>query len=718
LAKEFGVEPKLSPEQIRSRIEERLLGLDKDALQAKIDEKYQKRVEKASADPKRLKRLAKAGPPTDVESTAKELGGAVEDLKQGFDDPLVLQPAIDKAQALAKKLGISVGVDRQDYVDALNRVTTKSLSPEAIKKLPSIARKLKGIALDTDPDTMLSEIKTRLMEDPSNNLDIMLKNLRQESGGHADKYAMQLVKASQGIPLVTFDRNLFLRQVKLGSQVLGTFQTSLSALRNVPQTAMLVPLYAGLKNYFGALDTVLKDYKETKSKLIGLGAMQDAVHSAGFEKGYWLESIGSIIRDVGTKATGLKFIAEFNNMVAGEAFHRVANEWRSNPKEITPGDVASMKSMGLSSDEITQVKNGQMTDLTFNKIVQEGVSKTQFVTTPAQQKGKFEHNSLLQMVFSYANYSVGTGRAISDLLRNHVTPAFTNDWGKDDLKTKGHAFVSVATLLAGSLGAGLTSQILVDAIKGDTTKDMDDSMIKKLGGALFEVGLLGPTQRALDTFRFGGGDTQQYITSMMPQIKAIQQFIGAAWNQVTTAAVDKTVLQKDARQPVGTQIWNMLKSNTPMVKAIAKWVDKAAYPEGSDYEETKASTARYKREKSKTLGGTGADTPIDPEKEEVFYYVARGDIQNASLAAQKYYQHYVESMGEDAKEALIKGMDLDKARTGLRSSLLNHAPINIAEGMEKLDYLSGLPADRLKKYYQQDMKYRSIVDLVAPSAQD
>jgi hypothetical protein len=714
LTKELGVELQISVTQMRDRIKERLLNLDKDAVQQRIDEKYQRKVDRAAGDPKKLKRMRA---PTDVAETAKELTTHLEHLDSGVDDPLLAEPVLSKAKDLAKKLGISVGAERQDYVDALNRVTTKSMPAEALKKLPSIAKKLKGIALDSDPDTMLSEIKLRAMEDPSSNLETILKNLSKESGGHADKYATQLVKASQGIPLVTNDRNLFLRQIKLGSQVLGTFQTSLSALRNVPQTAMLVPVYAGLKNYFGALDSVLKNYNLTKSQLIGMGAMQDAVHSAGFEKGYWLESMGSVLRNVGTTVTGLKFIAEFNNMVAGEAFHRMAKDWREDPKGIGKGDIATMKSLGLSPEEIKAVQSGQMSDLTLNKIVQEGVSKTQFVTTPAQQKGKFEHSPILQMVFSYANYSIGTGRAISDIFRNHIKPAFTTDFGKDDIKVKGHALASLVTLVGGSLGAGLTSQILVDAIKGDTTKEMDDTTMDKMAGALFEVGLLGPTQRALDVFRYGGGDVTSYATSLMPQIKALIQGVGAAWNQYKIATADKSVHDKNARMPVGKGMWEMLKSNTPMVKAVAKWVDKIAYPEISDYEEVKASSARYKREKSKTLGGS-SDYPLDPDKEEVYYYVSRGDSQGAVTAAQKYYDSYIQKMMVSPKDAMINGMDVTRAQRSLRESLTGKAPINISEGLEKLDYLSKLPPDSLQKYYKVDQKYRMLVDLVAPSQKD
>lgn len=707
LATHFGVEPKMSVEQMRDRIRERILKLDKEKLQERIDEKYQRKVDRTGGDPKKLKKLRQ---PTDVESTVKEADTILSHLDQGVDDPTLSAQGLKKAMDLAKKLGINVGPERQDYVDALNRVTVKSMSPEALKKLPSIAKKMKGIRLDLDPDSMLSEIKRRAMEDPISNLDNILTNLNKESGGHADPYAMQLVKASQGIPLVTNDRNLFLRNVKLGSQVLGTFQTSLSALRNVPQTAMLVPVYTGLKNYFGALDSVMKHYNMTKSQLLAMGTMQDSVHSAGFEKGYWLESTGAIIRNLGSSITGLKYIAEFNNMVAGEAFRRMALEWRSDPKGLGKGDLATMKSLGLTPDEIKSIQAGQMSNLTFNKIAQEGTAMTQFVTTSAQKRGKFEHNPIAQMIVSYANYSIGTGRAMSDLIRNHVAPAFQKN---SDFKTKAHAFATVATVLGATLGAGLTSQILVDAIKGDMTKEMDDSTLNKMTGALWEGALIGPTQRVLDTFRFGGGDYTQYVTSMMPQIKALSQGIGAMWNQISIATQDKSINDKNARLGAKQGMWEMLKSNTPMVKAFAKWVDKASYPEITDYDEVKASSARWKRDRSKTLGGA-SDYPIDPDKAEVFHYVARGDSQNAILAAQKYYENYMNKMVENPKDALINGRGLDKARTGLRASLQGQAPINVGEGMPKLDYLSSLPDDQLKKFYQVDAKYRALMDLVAP----
>jgi hypothetical protein len=718
VAKEFGVAPIEDEYALAKRINERLLGkqpeefpvVDGEAkeLRDKLqqieqtpDEKVQARIDKRAE--KRKKSPRPAGTiKRELVDTAALLTS--HDLA---DTPSAMRKAIE----LAREVGVSVHPTRQEYIDAIMKVTATNMDAKEVAKMRVIARRLKGVDDSLPPDELLSEIKSRLKEEPLDYMETLQKNLSAESGGIADEYATMVVKSSQGIPLNINNRTWYTRGVKSLSTVIGTLHTSLSVVVNVPQTLFLVPKFGGIKNYLMALHDTVHQFKATKSDIEAFGAMPDTFYSYGTEPGYRLEGWTRNFRQAFTTATGLKFVADFNNVVAGETFKRLALSWKADPDGIGIGDVRTMKSLKLTPDEIKAVQAGSMSDLTFAKIVQRGVDLTQYTTTSGHERGTLEHNPLMSMLFAYSNYAIGTARAMGEWFHND----FANLENLKNPKAAIQALGTTSVLLGSALGAGMLSRIMRDIAKGDANREMDETVRDKMVGALFEISILGPSQRFIDAFRFSGGDEEKMFLGMMPQLKAVINGMSALYNQVFAKPVlDKSTTDAFAKFGFVDNVAEAAKRNTPILKAFVNWMDKAQYPEHVNYLEVKAHSAKFKRDQSDVLGSSGGE-PKDPNREKVFFYVARNDSEAAVKAAQQYYQEEVDKLMKNPMDAIIKGDGPDSISRRLRSSLLSRAPINIESGLEKVNYLSKLPKDKLVRYYQTDMQYRLLVDLVAPN---
>lgn len=614
----------------------------------------------------------------------------------------------------AKELGITIGLTKQDYIDAIQRVNADTLDAKGFKNLQKAARDIKGIDVKLPVHELLSEVKRRILEDPVNSIQTIVDKISREGGD--SQTALDVIKSAQGIPLYHMKRNIFNRVLRTGSTLLGTSQTSESVLRNITQTPVLVPLFAGMKNYAKAVDTTLKHYNVTKSSIAGFGAIPLTHYSYGIEKGYAMESVGRIVRQAATTATGLKFIADMNNVIAGEAFRNLAEDWKRS-SNLGHGDYATMKSLHLTDKEIGSIKSGQMSKETYAKIVQEGVALTQFVTQSGHLRGRIEHNPIAQIVLAYSNYAIGTGRAMSAYLRNDLFPAFfpKNNMGDVAGRKAGliRAMTGVGTLLAGALGGGMASQILVSAWKGDQRKKMDEKVFDRMAGALFEIALIGPTQRGLDAFRYGSGEN--WFVGLMPQVKFVIDGVTAGINEYNKLTGKPLVATKTARNDFASTAGEAIKSNNPLLKDVMAWHDRVMYPEIGMYTEAKASSAKYIRDHKDVQGGV-SDTPLDPLREKVFFYASRNDAKGAMFAAQEYYKNYFEEMKKDPKAALLEQKSLQSAMTGLHQSLIGRAPINLSDS-RKMDFLSTIPLDRRQKYYQADMKYRAIANAVAPVGQ-
>jgi hypothetical protein len=473
-------------------------------------------------------------------------------------------------------------------------------------------------------------------------------------------------------------RNPVGRALRIVDSFIGLAQTSLSAIPNLPQTAMLVPKYVGVLNYFRAVASVLRHPLATASQLSALGAMNRSIMEWTLRPGHGPEDFARIVRGVVQRATGLQWISQFNNQVAGIGFTRLADAWRKNG--LTAKDVSVAKDLRLLPDEVAAIRAGKMTEAIYNKIVQNGVKITQFITEDPHRMSKWQNIPVVNGLLAYNNYAIGTAKAVLRTARE-VT---------DSLQSKDPARMAAAgyrlgLMLVGAVGAGTVSILLRRTAKGQQALRDDETSADLVGKALWEVSILGPTQRMADAFDYTGDSSQKVVTALSPKLKYATDVLDALRGT-----------GRYGEYPLPERVGEALKKNTPIVRGGMNWYDHLKYPMVQQYSEVHALARAY-QEKTGTKK-TPTDAPINPHYVAVDEAIRREDDEAL-----------VRIVGEYKIWAKAQGWDGDKARNNLHSALEGRRPANFNKDEYK-KFLASLPADKRSVVERVQASYNYKID--------
>jgi len=454
----------------------------------------------------------------------------------------------------------------------------------------------------------------------------------------------------------TDPRNPLNRVLRVADSIVATAQTSLSAVPNLPQTLVLVPKYVGVKNYLGAVVRAIRHPRQTTAQLAAMGAMNRAVIDWTLRPGHGPEDFVRIMRGMVARGTGLEALSQFNNMVAGEGFRRLADVWRKTG--ISSKDIAVARDLRLTPAEIAAVNAGEMTQPVYNKITQNGVKITQFITEDPHRMSKLQHIPLLNGLFAYNNYAIGTAKAVARTVRETGKALASRD-----PKQAGAAARRITLLLAGSVGAGTVSLLLRRAIKGQPPIREDETLLAILGKALWEVSLLGPTQRMQDAFSYSGGTTEKAMVNLSPKLVAIAQVVdllrgGGRWGEL----------------PLSERAQKTVTKLTPLIRSLDNWYDKLQYPKLEIYRKARSMAGAYR-----PRVGQVPEVAINPRYYAIHTAILHDD--EAALKAALYsYQVWATEQGQDD----------ETARRNLRSALSSRRPanFNLADYREFLASLS------------------------------
>lgn len=713
VAKIFGVEPRTDQEALIRRIRERVLKTPDEKLQSALDKSTTKGGAYGPAN----------SAETVVENLLKNLRDSEKESRsQDVPDPLSDKKALANAVKIAKDLKINLAPSRQDFLDNINSITATNITAKQSKSLESAARLMEGVNTKLPPHELLSEIKSRLNEDTFAHAKTLLDRIDKESAGQATPHAERVLKDIQGIPTEMAVSSIpsIVRSV---SSLLGTSMTALRAVLHVAQPSWQIAPDAGIFNYVKAMSDVLLHHGDIEGTKI-IGAIPDVVHSWGMENLGSSRALGSLFsleswakgsRVFTNKVMGINAIMNFNNVVAGQAYRRFAQglmnrEVVGGKSKVTSSDMATLKGLGISSQEISQIQSGQMSKITFAKIVQNGVERLGS-NLPAFKQGRLESSPIGRMLFNYSSYAINSGRLISSFMQNNIIPALKSR----DPATMLRSGKDLFTFVGAALGAGALTEILYNIPRGqgmrDTLKKEDESTVKEAWGSLMKIAFVGPAARFIESLQFSG--PQQWAIGMMPQLNAITKLVGLFDNEFNKAVYGQaSEEQRYGRYSFARNVEEYLKSMNPVIREWGHTLDNAQYPDKPLYDESRSANQKYKSKLSKTISSP-LPSAVDPMKDQIFFYVQRNDAKGAMTAAQDYYRDYVDQMSANPRQAMIEGMSPQKAIQSLRTSLENRSPIDLTEN-EKLDFLASLPQDRRVAYYQADLKYRALVDSVAP----
>lgn len=628
----------------------------------------------------------------DYKVTKDKLRSALEE-KLGDIDPGM---STTDLQELAKNSGVDLKWSNQDFIDHAFDTPFTQLDKSGESKLRTFAKGLKGVALDeVGPDgarvprplvDVFNDVKTRLITPVDNKLERLANGYVAEGGNIKD--FQDVMTVAQGLPFHQLGRSEPEQLLKLGSQVIGSLQTSMAAIPNLTQVLTQLPQLGGMKNTLLAIDKYMKDKHTVMSDVVALTGIHRSVFVTQAEPGYQMSNTGRVLKEVVGRVTFQDQINDFNRGVAGQVGIYKAEEW--NKGNFSQRDTYTAKFLGLNDGEISQLlARSGMSDTTYAKVVQNMIGRSQFNSDASYKKGLVENIPVLQMLLSYSSYLFGTTRANLGLLKDIGTAVKSKD-----LAGISSGAQRLSYLMVGMLGAGMTSQILRAAVKGkgsDEVKSLDAPLMDQTLSALHEVGGLGIIQRFSDAFKYDGGVAERTALGIVPQVGALVKFMGVLAGY-----------GRFGEFPLSERIYEELKRQTPVFGSASNWFDEIAWPDKKEYDIVRGDLTEWRKKNLTTPPGGSFDDPMRPDYWQVFNHVARNDSDGALEEVRKFYQ----SLGG-------KGKDPEVEIRGLRQSLIGRSPVNLSDPQELL-FLTSLSPEKRVATLKAQVKYQSLVDLVAP----
>jgi hypothetical protein len=353
----------------------------------------------------------------------------------------------------------------------------------------------------------------------------------------------------------------------------------------------------------------------------------------------------------------------------------LAEGWTQNG--ISAGDLAVARDLRLTPTEIAAVQAGQMNPDIYRKIIQNGVSITQLITEDPHRMSKWQHIPIINGLFAYNNYAIGTAKAVMRVSRDTALAIKSGD-----PRQMTAAAGRIVMLLAGAVGAGTISVMLRRAVKGQEVVQSGEDAQAILQKALWEVALLGPTQRMHDAFDYSGGSTEKAMIGLSPKLSAVALVLAG--------------LRGDGRWgnlPVGERAMKSTTRMVPLIRSMDAWVEKVAHPQVPAYDKVRSMAAVYRPREGPT-----PDVPVNP----IYYHVHQAILREDS-------QELQQALDAHKEWAVAQGWDPEEARRRLRAALSARRPVNFAYATYR-EFLASLPEDKRRLAGDAQLAYTEAVD--------
>jgi hypothetical protein len=636
-------------------------------------------------------RLKALGLPMQV--TSEEIISKILELKD-----LSLVKEADLKLALKKFGGVSKDlIDRAFASEKIKpekvQLPSKKLSPgEAaawLKEQEEKTKALEGSRAQAQKE-LLEEIKLRLSEDTTDVMDF-LRQAYQREGGNVETFDL-VQNLAQGMYFKPI-KSPVLRGLRFFSSMLGSFHVSFAGVVNLPQTFALVPTICGTKRWGLATLKILTPGLRGKveKKGLELGAFDILDFRGSWQKGQRLEEIARMFRKTLSTITLLRPFSHNNNLIAAEAGRMMAEDWKSEGLGENEEWVARF--LRLTEKEISEARTpGGLSPLAYAKVVQNSVSRTQFITEQTYNLGKLEINPILREIFPYQSYSAGTLRTTADLMLN-AKNAFKDVLKGGSPKMLGlHISVLLKTLAqftsAGMVGMFLRSALMYQTLPGEDKEDEETWLAwlweKALRG-FWEAQFFGPITRTLAFVDPESSSPEAAAFSLMPKVNGFFDAITLLANLSFKAIGMDAPWGKARELRASTQINRFAKRHAGAWRALANNLEAWAYPRYKEWKEARALGYDY-LEKTQSRKPQKGDYVISGDKFYIREALARGDFDQAKLETLRYF-----SAGGDAKS--------------LGQSLKTIRPFDMSdEDLWKL--LETLPLEKRLKlwYFQQEFE--------------
>lgn len=618
---------------------------------------------------------------------------------------------------VAKQNDVDVHVGQEEYAKWLDTIkaadfydANRKVDKDVDSKLRAFAKEIGGITTSRNyaPFTdVLEEVKSRMKEVPVDLVkDLRTAFTRQGGEGKTFDTVMQL---GQGIQPWSTSRGFWSNSWDVVRGLLAAAHTSLSAPFYLSQSVNALKYAMAGWEKMGALKGAL-DFSDSLQKVIlhpGLVKSQAMTMGVFLDlpnmmvRDYGVKSVGQFIQNMAYKGLGMHAIDMVNYSLAGEIGARLAERWNVNG--IEPREIGLARTLRLNAADIKTFNEHGMTPELKAKVAQNVADNTMIYTASPVKKGLLENHPILKLLFAYNSYSTGMARYFLNHFVDDFKVSFKTPQGAASWMTK-----TVSTLGA-FVGAGMLTQILQQAIRGNVSKEPDEDTMKKMGIALLDIGLLGPTQRVLSAFQYDGGSSEKAFAAAMPQFKFVIDTLGALIS-------NKYFPQgKYANYDLIPRVAKTVADSIPITRAYKQWETNVAFPESELYNKVSAETFKYDEDKERGLGVAklASQQAENPLTKPVVLALQHYDLQGAQDAIKVYYSTQIQRLSDPLW--IKAGLTPQKIQEELHSTLMSHAPLQY-HGWELGDFLSHFNPQMQSSFLMADAKYRAYVNAIAPSS--
>jgi hypothetical protein len=359
--------------------------------------------------------------------------------------------------------------------------------------------------------------------------------------------------------------------------------------------------------------------------------------------------------------------------------------------------LSTARLLELTPEEITLLQTKQpLTTLLRNKIIQQGVDRTQYVTTPAQRQGLLTQHPVLRELLAYQSYSSGTARFALDTFKNLSEGLGVIKKGGSPEQFLRGVFGRRGLLktLAIYTGVGVLTVALRRAVTQTQPPD-DDTLLDRAVGGFVETAFLGLATRLLWNSGSSDPSIERAMVAAMPKLNAALSIVSAGYNAIAQQTGWPTK-GRYGEFPIAEQAYQVGKKNISAYRAAANQFERWMYPEEQDWRDGRKLSRKFNEANGRIQ--KGGEFQINPE-----YYPIRRALQRSDIGAmQDEFSKFISTHAGDPK-------GLREVISNLRASLLQDRPMHVGREHE-MQFLSTLAPEDIGRVYAADVKHRAIVD--------
>lgn len=625
-----------------------------------------------------------------------------EELKQ---DPAELSSKNMKVlQQIAKENEVGTGPSADEMWGTLQGLAASDIPTEKFgeraEKLRGIAKKLGGIATNGDRKLsageltrMVSEIKARVSQDIEDNVFDHLLKMHEEDGGTKTDM-VEVFRDFQGYPRGSMDRNWVTRGIRWLTTMDGARMTSLAGPKNWFQTPLSVPSTAGVRNFAKAVWTYMQDPVGAHERMLELRAFNDRLYTwtMGHGNGVWDTVSNTLssknIRQAVGKYTLLDLWNDMNRDVAALAGEFLAQEVKQ--KGLNAQREGLLRNMGINAIEMEQMRTGTMTEDTYRKIVQNTYTHSQHQDVPAHLQARMQLTPWAKLLLPFKNYSYGEARRFASL-GGELKAAIKEEGVRSD-RSKA-AFGNLLVAVGSVVGSGMLMNMLMDKIKG-RPEDDQETLVDKGMRALWEAEILSQVTWVTRPGQYATSG-EKWLFSLAPHVQTLADLVSL----VRSVYSPETTNETWAKLPFPEKLGAVLVDRTPAVKAAIHQTDLQMHPYLKEYQEVRRASSTWRQKNFPTPSEAGVQNPLYAG---VWQAAIRGDRDEMVEARNDYLREQIQA-GKDPAESL----------RNLRTSMLAHRPIPLADE-NMLRFLQTVPKEKRAAYIRTNLRYEALVELAAP----